>query len=154
MIKVIALISSLLMVLISCRYDHMAATDSQSKLIVKTGTICGWCAVNDTLSIRGDSIRYVNYTGCSNVAPVVEKKGQLLSGELDGLLSKLDINELKKIDLNSCNVCVDGCDDWIFFDNGVESHYIRFGKGDPKLETIRTFVDELNAIKARYSPEK
>jgi hypothetical protein len=154
MIKVIALTTFLLMVLIACRYDHMAATDSNSKLIVKTGTICGWCAVNDTLSIQGDSIRYVNYTGCSNVRPAVEKKGQLLTGELDELLSKLDINELIKIDLNSCNVCVDGCDDWIFFDNGVESHYIRYGKGDPKLEMIRTFVDELNAIKARYSPEK
>ena len=154
MIKVIALTASLLMVFISCRYDHMAAADSGSNVIIKTGTICGWCAVNDTLSISGESIRYVNYTGCNNVGPAVEKKGQLLTGELDELLSKLDINELIKIDLNSCNVCADGCDDWIFFDNGVESHYIRYGKGDPKLQTIKLFVDRLNTIKARYSLEK
>ena len=82
--------------------------------------------------------------------PAVEKNGQIATADLEALLSNLDFNELKKLDLNSCNVCFDGCDDWIYFDNGSESHYIRFTRNDPKLQPIQVFVDQLNAIKTQY----
>ena len=63
-------------------------------------------------------------------------------------------NELKKLELNSCNLCADGCDDWIYFDNGTDSHYIRFGSNDPKLQPIKEFVDQLNTIKTQYRDHK
>jgi len=80
--------------------------------------------------------------------------GELNETELDALLAKLDFAELKKLDLNSCNVCFDGCDDWIYFSNGTENHYIRFSRNDPKLQMIQTFVDQLNAIKTQYIANK
>lgn len=142
---------SLILIAFSCHNEQLAEKDLNSKLIIKTGTVCGWCPVNDTLTIYGNAVRYVNYTKCDNSNPVVEKTGQLPTSELEALINKLDIGELKKIDLNSCNVCADGCDDWILFDNGSQSHYIRFGKGDPKLQSVQLFIDQLNAIKIQYS---
>jgi len=67
------------------------------------------------------------------------------------LLAKLDFAELKKLNLNGSNVSFDGCDDWIYFSNGNENHYIRFTKNDPKLQLIQAFVDQLNAIKTKYA---
>lgn len=151
MLKKIAYAVSVIFLGFSCHDKQLIQNSLNSKLIIKTGTICGWCSINDTLVIQGNSVRYVNYTKCNNINPAVEKKGQIPTLELDGLIAKLDFNELKKISLNSCNVCVDGCDDWIYFENGTESHYIRFGKADPKLQTIQTFIDQLNAIKIQYS---
>lgn len=134
----------------SCTY--VEDDQSNSDLIIRTGTICGWGAVNDTLTITGDySVRYVNYTRASAGNPLVEKKAELSPSELETLIALLDVDELKKLELNSCNVCFDGCDDWISFNDGTTSHYIRFTKDDPKLQPIKAFVDQLNVIKAKYS---
>lgn len=127
---------------------------TNSDLIIKTGTVCGWCAVNDTLTITRNVVRYVNFTNCSTNNPAVTKTGHLESSELDDLLAKLNVSELKKLDLNSSNVSFDGCDDWISFTNGTDSHYIRFTRNDPKLQPIQAFVEQLNAVKAQYTAEK
>lgn len=102
---------------LACQDEQVVTPKVHSDLLIKTGTICGWCSQNDTLTIQGNSVRYVNYTQCNNAQPAVEKNGQLTSTELEALLSLLDFEELKKLDLNTCNVCFDGCDDWIYFKN-------------------------------------
>lgn len=143
------LATTIVLVALACRDEQLVTGKAHSDLIIKTGTICGWCSLNDTLTIQGNSVRYVNYTQCDNTQPAVEKEGQISALELEALLSALDFEELKKLDLNSCNVCFDGCDDWIYFSNGKESHYIRFTRNDPSLQPVKTFVDLLNAIKVK-----
>lgn len=148
-------ISILFLVLIcfSCT-DKTFDDNSNSDIVIKAGTVCGWCTLNDTLTISGTNLRYVNYANCSTTKASVEKNGELTSLELDALLKLLDFEELKKLDMNSCNVCVDGCDDWIFYKNGSQTHYLRFGTNDPKLQPIRAFLDGLNSIKTQYSYNK
>jgi hypothetical protein len=139
-----------LILLCSSCTDKTFDDSSKSDLVIKTGTVCGWCTVNDTLTINGNNIRYVNYTNCSSASSSVNKTGRLETSELEDLLAKLDVPEFKKLDLNSCNVCFDGCDDWITLTSGTDSHTIRFSR-DSKLIPIQDFVDKLNAIKGRYS---
>ena len=146
MIRRFLFICAVLVIVISCTYVSLEKESNNSDLIIKTGTICGWCTVNDTLIIARNAVRYVNYTNCNVNKPSVEKAGQISARELDALLAKLD--------LNSSNVSFDGCDDWIYFKNGTENHYIRFTKNDPKLKPIQAFVDQLNAIKTQYSVAK
>ena len=133
----------------SCKEDQIVAEKFQAKGVIKSGTICGWCSLNDTLTISTNSLRYVNYTQCDNSRPAQEKIGQITPSEFENLLSNLDFEEFKKLDLNSCNVCFDGCDDWIFIDTGSESHYIRLTRNDPKLEPIQEFIDQINGIKSQ-----
>ena len=141
-----------------CSFVFVAWACSESKefqleksdLVIKAGTVCGWCAKNDTLIISGKSYRYVNFIQCSTTNPSVKKTGKLETTELESLLNQLDLQEFKKLELNSCNVCVDGCDDWITIKNGAETHTIRFSRNDSKLQPIKAFVDQLNALKAKY----
>lgn len=142
------LLAAMIVILaLACQDEVVVIEKAPANLIIKTGTICGWCSLNDTLTIQGNSVRYVNYTQCNSAQPAVEKNGQISTAELEALLSVFDFDEFKKLDLNSCNVCFDGCDDWIYYDDGTESHYIRFTRNDPKLQPIKAFVDSLNAIK-------
>lgn len=154
MLRKFLFIAAVFIVAFACNYDLLDDKSNDSDLIIKTGTVCGWCAVNDTLTITRNSVRYVNYANCSTGKPSVEKMGELNTAELDALLAKLYFSELRKLDLNSCNVCFDGCDDWIYFSNGTENHYIRFTRNDPKLQPIQAFVDQLNAIKTQYTASK
>ena len=154
MLRRFLIICAVFTIVISCTYVSLEKESNNSDLIIKTGTICGWCAVNDTLTITRNAVRYVNYTNCNVNKPSVEKAGQINDTELDALLAKLDFAELKKLDLNSSNVSFDGCDDWIYFKMGTENHYIRFTKNDPKLQPIQAFVDQLNAITTQYSVAK
>jgi len=154
MLRKFLLIGLVIIVAFSCTYDSLDDKSNNSDLIIKAGTVCGWCSVNDTLTITPESVRYVNYANCSTNKPSVEKMGELNTSELDALLAKLDFAELKKLDLNSSNISFDGCDDWIFFSNGIETHYIRFTRNDPKLQSIQAFVDQLNAIKTQYTANK
>lgn len=140
----------LLFVFFSCD-DEIQDSRFDESIVIRTGTICGWCTKNDTLEIRGTNVRYVNYAQCSNSVPSFEKKGSLLVPEYENLLKKLDVSELLKLELNSCNVCVDGCDSWIYFENKNGSHYIRFGDSEKKLESIQSFVDQLSLLKESYS---
>jgi len=128
--------------------------NTNSDMVIKTGTVCGWCTLNDTLKISGKHLRYVNYANCSTTKASVVRSGELTNSEFDALINLVDFDELKKIDLNSCNVCFDGCDDWITLTSGNDSHTIRFSRNDPKLENIQAFVDELNRIKANLSGNK
>ena len=146
---IIAVITSVF----SCTYDSLEDRSNNSGLIIKTGTVCGWCTVNDTLTITQNLIRYVNYTNCGTTKPSVTKTGQIESSELEDLLAKLNVSELKKLELNSSNVSFDGCDDWISFMDGTDSHYIRFTRNDPKLQPIQAFVEQLNSIKVKYTSE-
>lgn len=139
-----------LCVVFSCKEDPEEKEYGQT-FILRTGTVCGWCSQNDTLEIKGNAVRYVNYAQCQNSNPSEEKSGKILNSEIDNLLKKLDAEEFKKLDLNSCNICVDGCDDWIYFENDAMSHYIRFSRNDSKLEPIQSFINELFVLKSKYS---
>ena len=151
MLRKFLIIITAIALVFSCTYDSLDDRNNNSDVTIKTGTVCGWCTLNDTLTITRNSVRYVNYANCSTNKPSIEKRGQITKIELDALLAKLDFTELKKLDLNTCNVCVDGCDDWISFKKGTETHYIRFTRNDPKLQAIQTFIEQLYAIKSEYS---
>ena len=151
MIRKFLIIITVIVLAFSCTYDSLDNKINNSDVMIKTGTVCGWCTLNDTLTITGNSVRYVNYANCSTNKPSIEKSGQITKIELDALLAKLDFAELKKLDLNTCNVCADGCDDWISYRKGTEMHSIRFTRNDPKLQFIQTFIEQLYAIKSEYS---
>ncbi|HLN74852.1 MAG: hypothetical protein ACM3O8_05310 [Methylococcaceae bacterium] len=148
--KRILIIAALVIFALSCQEEQLASEKSSSDLMIKTGTICGWCSKNDTLSIIGNSVRYVNYTQCDNSNPVIMKTGEIDAQVLDSLLLFLDYDAFKKIALNSCNICFDGCDNWIEIHTGEESHYIRFIGNEPNLNPIKEFIERLNAIKMTY----
>ena len=64
---------------------------------------------------------------------------------------QLNLIEFAKIDLNSCNVCVDGCDSWVSIRNGSFYHKIRFGYQDSiAIQKIRPFIDLVDSIRCDF----
>lgn len=148
--KRILILTVVAILALACQEEQLVSEKKTSDLIIKSGTVCGWCARNDTLSINGNSVRYVNYTQCNNSKPAVQKTGEIATQTLDSLLMLLDNDEFKKIELNTCNICFDGCDNWLEIHQGEESHYIRFTGNESSLEPIKGFIERLNVIKSKY----
>lgn len=147
--KRIIIVAVLIILVFACQEEQLVSEKNSPDLTIKTGTICGWCSRNDTLSILGNSVRYVNYTQCDNRKPTINKTMVIETKTLDSLLMMLDYDEFKKIDLNTCNLCFDGCDTWIEIHQGKELHYIRFTGNETKLEPIKGFIERLNVIKSK-----
>jgi hypothetical protein len=60
MLRKVLIAASVIFTGFSCNDDKLAEKNPYSGLNIRAGTICGWCSVNDTLTIQGNSVRYVN----------------------------------------------------------------------------------------------
>ena len=76
------------------------------------------------------------------------KVSHMEKSEWDKITGMIEFNEFNSIRLNTCNVCVDGCDKWITIRNGSYSHTIRFGYQDSiVLQPVRSLADKLDSIR-------
>ncbi|MFB6317141.1 hypothetical protein [Saccharicrinis sp. FJH54] len=120
---------------------------NQYDIVIKTGTFCGWCAGADSLLITSEIINYGWKDPCDNND--IFKSFTTDSADFEELINLLNYDEFKLLDLNSCNVCADGCDTWIEILMDNKSHYIRFGYRDTTaIAPILPLVNKLSEIKA------
>ena len=149
MARLVTTIILLLGLLESCTYQNMADVDFDNDLVIKTGKICGWCWGYDSLTITNDRISYDYFPACGNkgnkiVSPISQE-------EWEAVKELLNFEKFINININTCNVCADGCDQWIFIRNGSSIHEIRFGHAsDSAVAPIRPFIEKLNAIRKRF----
>jgi hypothetical protein len=109
-------------------------------LIIKYGTYSGWCAGDDSLILSKNNLFYFKYSPCDINKNTIEY-GLISPEDKEELVNALDFEEFNKIELNSCNVCVDGTDYWISVKDGLYNHKIRYGYGDSlSLTEIRLFI--------------
>jgi hypothetical protein len=138
---------------ISCVNNKSDLNLKTTKLEISYCSVCGWCAGGDSLHLTVDSTYFLKNKPCEELT----NKKDILTNKKDWneLLDLLDYEEFQKIDLNTCNVCADGCDSWITVTDGINSHTIRYGFADSStIETIRPFVDKLAEIKAKVNTFK
>jgi hypothetical protein len=140
----ILLISILFSVLItSCE-----RSESDSDLIIKAGYACGWGAGEESLEISRSLIKYSFYIPAHPLQPEIIKTRAVSDNEWVELRNVINIGDFIKLDYNSCNICVDGCDEWISIQNFQDSHSIRFTKGLKIAE-----IDQLQKIIEQYRSE-
>lgn len=133
----------------SCTIDNNEIELKGDGLTISTGTVCGWCMGSDSLTITEVDTYFEYKSSCDE--NIYTKEDQTDKSEWNDLIGKLNIEEFKKISLNTCYVCVDGCDYWILISNSSFSHKIRFGYQDSlQIKNIREFVDKLNTIREKY----
>ena len=134
-----------MILLARCDRGENPRPEETERLTFTIGTICGWCAGGDSLTISKDSTRYESFSPCDDSAysagtvtdPAAWK-------ELTGLF---DAVEFQKILINTCYYCVDGCDTWIMVTGDSISHRIRFGYRDSlAIQQIKLFVSHLESL--------
>ena len=139
--------------ILSCEKEESHHQNGKGGLEIMTGTICGWCAGVDSLIITEDKMNYHYINPCDESDyfkdTITEKS------KWDELIKLIDLEEFLKITINTCYVCVDGCDTWISIKNDSTSHTIRFGYSDSlTIQNIKPFVDKLDSIRTRFRNEK
>ncbi len=134
----------------SCQKNQASKEQSlknNTQWTFSSGTICGWCAANDTLEISTSHSTLVARRDCQST--VVDTMAKTQQQQYQNLLSHLHEQQFKAINLNTCNVCADGCDFWVTIQNGLSSHTIRFGPQDSaQVATVLPLLNELKKIQA------
>ena len=136
----------LLFFIFSCKKE--SSDLNESNLIITTGSYCGWCAGNDSLSITAKKTFYEFVNPCDK--KTYTKDTLTIKSDWENLVAKLDWNEFQKTEVNSCNVCVDGCDIWVAIINS-ESHKIRYGYSDSAaIQKMKPFLLKLDSIRTHF----
>jgi len=123
---------------------------SGSGLLIKAGFECGWGSGMDSLVITQTSVKYVYYIPAQSFTPIINKTRAVSDTEWAEILNDLNIDDFVKLDYQTCNVCVDGCDEWIYVQNDTVSHKITFGKGY-MINTIGKLQNKLTEIRAEFN---
>jgi hypothetical protein len=62
------------------------------------------------------------------------------------------MDDFIKLNYNSCNICIDGCDEWIYMQNEESSHKITFGPGF-KNDSINKLQTKLKQLRTEFNPD-
>ena len=120
-------------------------------LAIQTGTVCGWGAGTDSLKITKTQITYMFYIPRKSPTPQILKTRNVSAGEWEEIQSCVQYDEFTTLTWNTCDVCFDGCDEWILIQNGRQSHEIRFSKG-MKIDKISRLQNRIAALRPEFRP--
>jgi hypothetical protein len=121
-----------------------------SGLTIRAGFACGWGTGEDSLEISRSGINYVYYVPSKSPAPMIRTSRSVAASEWNEITRIVNMNNFTRLNYNTCNICVDGCDEWIYIDNGRISHRIRFTKGQ-EIETITELQKKLAELRAEFN---
>jgi hypothetical protein len=141
---------TIVVIILFCMMGFSCEDDKKSPLIViKTGMECGWCGGADSLVITKQTSFYEFVNPCDATKNKKTEESTSRS-EWSDLLGSLNWDEFTKVNVNTCALCADGCDTWIFIQNGHITHQIRFTESSSEIDPIRIFVDKLEAIHEEF----
>jgi hypothetical protein len=93
--------------------DNPTSKDNAA-LVIKAGYMCGWGSGQDSLIISSKMIQYVYSVPANSQIPEVNKARPTTPAEWNNILNSINFNNFLNLHYNSCNICVDGCDEWIY----------------------------------------
>lgn len=125
-------------------------SDDNSDLIIKAGFICGWGSGTDSIEISKTTIKYVYYIPAKSNLPEINKSRTVPDSEWAEILSCVNTNDFVKLQYQTCNVCIDGCDEWIFIQENNITHKITFDKGF-QIYAINKLQKKLAQLRAEFN---
>jgi hypothetical protein len=120
-----------------------------TSMVIRAGFMCGWGSGQDSLIISRTVIKYVYSVPASSNKPEINKTRFTTPAEWNNILNSVNLNNFLNLNYNSCNVCLDGCDEWIAIKNDWISHQIRFGVG-LKIDSIKPLQDLLSQLRTEF----
>ena len=120
-----------------------------SDLTIKAGYICGLGSGQDTLTITEKKESYVFYVPRKSNKPEIKKSRTLTEKEWKEILSSFDMNDFLKLNYNICNVCIDGCDNWISVHSIKINHRLSFNYG-MEIDSLKNLQVKLSQLRAEF----
>ena len=133
------------LILPCCREDAVQKDD----LVIQAGFVCGWGSGTDSIQITPMAVHYRYFVPRESNQPKIDKTRALVKGEWEELVRVVNQQEFNRLNYNSCNVCFDGCDEWIEMKNGDSEHKITFPKGQ-SIESIGKLQDKLALYRSEF----
>jgi hypothetical protein len=130
--------------------DHDPFLKDSSSLRIDAGFACGWGTGADSLIITKSSIKYLYWIPAESLQPIINKTRSVSDTEWTSIVNSVNLNDFQLLNYNSCNICVDGCDEWIAIKTDQMSHQIRFAKG-LKLDSIKTLQNKLDQLRSEFT---
>lgn len=131
-----------------CSYEEKGP-DIDADLVIQAGYVCGWGAGTDSIKITKQKISYQYYIPRKSPAPQISKSRSVTADEWTEIVSSINMDQFLKLKYNSCNVCFDGCDEWVLLKNEKLNHKITFGKG-VQIDTISTLQKKLAQLRTAF----
>ncbi len=107
----------------------------QENIKIEFGSECGWCAGQEFITVSNSKIEYTRIIPCGESKGIKTKEKNINSEEWNEILSSYDFSLFKTLNYNSCNVCVDGCDEIIKITEYESNHEIRYSFPNEVEET-------------------
>lgn len=135
---------SIILLFLSCENDQYK---NQNDLTIIAGSICGWCAGTDSIVVTKELVRY-EFANCDKKISKTKVTTEIAWADLK---KSLDLEEFKKINLNTCYVCADGCDYWVEIRSASFNHRIRYGTEDSvTVRRVKPFLDKVHSIREEF----
>ena len=128
-----------------------ADTSLNSNLVIQSGFVCGWGAGTDSLKISQYEVTYTLYKPRLSQQPQFRKSRSITKKEWLEICKYFKVDEFAKLTYNTCNVCFDGCDEWIAIKSDQNDHKITFNKG-MQIDTISQLQQKIWALKTELTP--
>ncbi len=117
----------------------------QENFKIEFGSECGWCAGQEFISVTNSKIEYTRNIPCGEGKGIRKKEKEISSKDWNELQSSFDYSLFKTLNYNSCNVCVDGCDEIIKITENDSIHEIRYTSPN-EIEETKDLRQILNKI--------
>jgi hypothetical protein len=99
--------------------------------------------------ITKETIKYVYFIPAISKEPVINKSRAVSETEWTEIQNDFNLDDFVKLNYQSCNICLDGCDEWISIKKNQISHEIRFAKG-LNINTISKLQERLARLRIEF----
>ena len=116
-----------------------------NSLVIEYGTVCGWCAGEETVTVSSVKVDYLRHIPCGEDEGTTNKTNAMDEEKWNDLISSFDYSYFLTLDYNECNVCADGCDEFIKITIEGSTHEIRYAPST-KIDGLIDLRKKLNTL--------
>jgi len=95
-------------------------------VVIKFGTACGWCAGEEVITVSSVKVDYLRHIPCGENEGTTNKTNEISKEKWKDITSSFDYSWFITLNYNECNVCADGCDEFIKITMDGSTHEIRY----------------------------
>ncbi|QGY43797.1 hypothetical protein GM418_09030 [Maribellus comscasis] len=136
-----------LIMLIPLLFTFCSKSDDEfgehGSITIEFGSVCGWCVGEEKIIVSSVKTDYYKNIPCGENKGTINKTDAITSDEWEEIFSSFDYNDFLELEYDECNVCADGCDEFIIIIKNESSHEIRYtpSKEIEGLEELRQLLN-------------